>query len=113
MNDVLKAIGKEVVETDAKITIWNVWRELNETGTLKTCSVELLNLWLGAKQATHVINSTNALVKQCKDEAYTDEHMSAVMSKVWTMLDWLCSCDEPLLENAGRHAKRKLGRWVD
>ena len=95
------------VETDAMITILNHWRDGNKSGELKTDAFELLNKWVGPQKCLDVMRNVNSLIQACRNKSLAEDYILSVVDKVYAMLDYLCHCDDPELEYAGRYARKK------
>lgn len=95
------------VDTDAMITILNYWRKGNSSGELKQDAFDVLRKWVGPKKFMKVFNQINGLSKACKNKSLADDYILAAIDRMYAMLDYLCHCDDPELEYAGRYARQQ------
>ena len=103
----MKNETKRDVESDAAITILNYWRDGNSSGEFKLDAFDMLRKWLGPEKYAKVFGEINGLSQACKDESLADNYILSVIDKMHAMLDYLCHCDDPELEYAGRYARKQ------
>lgn len=99
---------KRDVETDAMVTILNTWRDGNSSKEFKLDAFEMLRKWVGPEKCMRAMNRINSLIRDCKQNKLADDYIDTSMNKVYAMLDYLCNCDDPELEYAGRYARKRI-----
>ncbi len=96
------------VEIDAIITILNYWRDGNSSEKLKLDAFELLIKWVDPEKYLKVLREVNSLSKACRNNSLSNDYILLAIDKMHAMLEYLCYCDDPELEYAGRYARKRV-----
>lgn len=96
---------KRNVDTEAMVAILNYWRKGNDLGELKLDAHDMLTKWIGAKKFIELFEEIDGHSKASENKSVSNDHIIAVVDRMYEMLNDLCYCEDPELEYVGCYAR--------